>query len=187
MIGFKAAFFDADGTLWRRNDNKYCITSVMSNVELARNIEGGSIIPTNGIKDFLQFLALSNVRIVLVSENYWKLVTLILEHPRIALDRFFKQSYDEKSEYESERIYLMPYNSIGCFTKPECVRHYLKSYNIPPNEAFFVDNEVRDLKSLQTIIPELKTILIRTESREKWTDSFDSFEELLQHFSRQIP
>jgi len=187
MIGYKAAFFDADGTLWSRRDNKYCFTSIMSNAELARNLESGIIQANRGAKDFLQFLALSNVRIVMVSENYWKLVTLIMEHPKIALDRFFKKNFDEKSEYESGRIYLMPYNSMGCFTKAECVRHYLKSYNIPPGEAFFVDNEVRDLKSLGEIIPELRTVLIRTDSKEKWKESFDSFEEMLQHFSRRIP
>ena len=190
MSEYKVAFFDADGTLWHRSDKKYCFTSGMSSAELARSLESGAIRPTPGAKDFLQFLALSNIRIVLASENVWKVVVSIMEHPKIALDRFFKRDFEGKNEYESERIYLMPYNSYGCYTKAECVRHYLKSYNIAPKEAFFVDNELRDLKALEAIMPDLKTILMRTESvpKEKWKDVADSFEELLLRFSaKQIP
>jgi histidinol phosphatase-like enzyme len=185
---YKVAFLDGDGTLWRRSDGKYCFTSLLSKAELARSIENGIIIPTLGAGEFLQFLALSNIRIVLISENHWKIVTYILEHPRIALDRFFKRYYEAKNEYEMERIYLIPYNSYCCYTKAECVRHYLTSYNIKPSQAFFVDNEVRDLKALEASFPELKTILMRTESKEKWRVIFDSFEELsLKLSAKQIP
>ncbi|MEM2933574.1 MAG: hypothetical protein QXQ02_06565 [Halobacteria archaeon] len=188
MTDYKVAFLDGDGTLWRRSDGRYCLTSAMNRAQLARSIENGIIIPTLGAGEFLQFLALSNMRIVLICENHWKIVTHILEHPKIALDRFFKRHYEAKNEYESERMYIMPYNSYGCYIKSECVRHYLTSYNISPGKAFFVDNEVRDLKALLASFPELNTILMRTESKEKWKHVFDSFEELLLSFSaKQIP
>lgn len=188
MTSYKVAFLDGDGTLWCRSDGKYCFTSLMNRAQLNRSIEDEIIIKTRGVNDFLQFLVLSNVRIVLICENHWKIVTQILEHPKIALDRFFKRYYEAKNEYEIERMYLMPYNSYGCYTKAECVRHYLTSYNISIEKAFFVDDEVRDLKALNAIFPELNTILMRTKSKEKWKLVYDSFEELLLSFStKQIP